>query len=283
VDLAAARVFRDEGLLLGTLGRPVLVGAVLAGVWGARARSWALPAACVGIAAVLGMGSWLPAPVVLPWGLLQSFPPFARAWAPEGLWTVVALGLGLLAAGATARVRPAARGPAALALSLALVAEAVWRSDALPLPSLSLRPSQTAELLDVAPDVPLVLLPVPGGAFRRDRLDLLDQVHHGRPLANDAYAPLDVRAPDGAARAWTENAGLRALLACELDARGAPADGAQARAALLGAGLREVWVDTRYVDAGQAAGRAYQGCVEGLLTGWERGEEGVFWRWRGGR
>ncbi|MDP2309817.1 MAG: hypothetical protein Q8P18_27610 [Pseudomonadota bacterium] len=275
VDLAAARIYGLEGVALGTLGRPVLLVAAAWAVWRARARFVALPLATACLLALLGLGAWLPGPVALPWGWLQALPGAARLWWPDRSWIGVALGLSLLAAGTPPRV--------AFLVALGVFGEAWALSRALPFDRVPLGPSPSAEVLAQAPHVPFVLLPTGQGPFRSDRLDLVDQLRHGRPMANGTRPVLDLTSSDAVLRNWRNNAGLRALLACEIgvgasasDMTATPDTEATATPALVHAGLSEVYLDPRYVDDDPA----YAACIEGVLAGWSRSEEPPLVRFR---
>ncbi|MDP2313971.1 MAG: hypothetical protein Q8P41_13775 [Pseudomonadota bacterium] len=270
VDLAAARIHGLGGVALGTLGRPVLLAAAAYTLWRARPRHIALPLAFASLLALLGLGAWLPGPVVLPWGWLQTLPWLGRLWWPDRLWIGVALGLAVLAAGAPRR--------AAFVVALGLYGEAWLVSRALPFGAVQLGPSPSGEVLARAPDVPFVLLPSGQGPLRSDRLDLVDQMAHGRPMANGTRPILDLTSSDAVLRNWRNNTGLRALLACEMGGGAAVTadERVEAGAALLHAGLREVYLDPRYTENDPG----YALCVEGVLAGWERGEEPPLVRFR---
>lgn len=266
VDLGLARI--HGGVLTGTLGRPVLIALVGWSLWKARARHVWVPA-LIGITfAILGLGAYLPGPVVLPWGWLQSLPGLSRAWWPDRWWVVVSLALCLIAAGARLPLG------AALLCAVGLLEEAVLLSPALPFSAIELRPSSSAKALARVPDVPLVLLPLGEGRFRTDRLDLVDQIAHARPLAQGTASSFDLGAPDALLRSWRTNHGLRALAACEL---GRPAEDLdRVTFDLVHAGLREVWLDPRYLGSDAT----YATCVETVLAGWSRSEEDPLVRYR---
>jgi hypothetical protein len=182
-------------------------------------------------------------------------------WSVDRWWLFPSLAVALMAAGA------ARRGLAVLA-GLAVAIEANVANPHTP--GIDLRPSEAARRLAEAPDVPLLLLPLGGGRFRSDRLDLLDQVHHGRPLVNGTFYPTDLRSPDALLRAWRAD-GLSAILSCEEGGAARPGEPV---------GVREVWIDRRYLGD-EATGRAYEACVRAVLTGWTATEEGPFTRLRG--
>jgi hypothetical protein len=270
VDLALERLWALDGVAVRSLARPALLLAAAWTLGRGRLRHVAAPLAVTCVLALLGLGAWLPGPVVAPWGWLQTLPVLGRLWWPDRNWIGVALGLALLAGGAPRRIAPG--------LALALFAEAWLLSPSLPFGAVQLGRSPSAQVLAQAPDVPLVLLPTGEGPFRPDRLDLVDQITHGRPMANGTRAALDLTAPDAVLRGWRNNSGLRALLACEMGAGavGDATDRAEATEALVRAGLREVYLDPRYVKDDTA----YVACVEGVLTGWTRGEEAPLVRYR---
>jgi hypothetical protein len=270
VDLAAARIHGLDGVAVGTLGRPVLLLGAVWVLWTARARRVAVPLAAACLFVLLGLGAWLPGPVVLPWGWLQALPGAARLWWPDRSWIGVALALAVLAAGVPRRVVGL--------VALGVFGEAWVFSRALPFDRVPLGPSPSAEVLARAPDVPFVLLPTGQGPFRSDRLDLVDQLRHGRPMANGTGAVLDLTSSDAVLRNWRNNTGLRALLACEIGvgASAGDVDQAAATAALVHAGLTEVYLDPRYVDDDPA----YAACVQGVLARWTRGEEPPLVRFR---
>lgn len=268
VDLALGRI---QAEMLGVLARPVLLGLAAWTVWRARLRHVWIPALATLVFVILGLGAWLPGPVVLPGGWIAGV-----LWWPDRWWLVVALGIALLAGGAA----PAGRaGRAGRAGPAAVVLAEVLLSPSLPMGVIELKPAASAVVLARAPDVPLVLLPLGGGRLRPDRLDLIDQIGHGRPMASGTRSPLDRAAPDALLRSWNSNRGLRALAGCERG-DGPPAAGAAPEGGetldLVHAGLREVYLDPRYVG-GDAD---YVACVERVLTGWERLEEAPLVRYR---
>ncbi len=271
VDLATARIHGLDGVAIGTLARPMLLLAAGATLWRARPRHVAAPLVFACLLALLGLGAWLPGPVVLPWGWLQSLPGGAgRLWWPDRSWIGVALGLALLAAGAPRRVVPL--------VALGVFGEAWLLSSALPFDRVPLGPSPSSDVLAHAPDVPFVLLPTGEGPLRDDRLDLVDQIRHGRPMANGTRPVLDLTSSDAVLRNWRNNGGLRSLLACEMGggASAGELQGAAAGEALVHGGLREVYLDPRYVDANPT----YIPCVEGVLAGWSRADEWPLLRFR---
>jgi len=269
-DLAAARIHGLEGVAFGTLARPALLLAAFWTLRRGRVRHWGVPLIVVSASVLLGLGSWLPGPVVLPWGWLQELPGLARLWWPDRAWIGASLGLALLAAGAAGRWAPL--------VAAAIYAEAWVASAALPFDALPRGPSAAAEVLARARDVPLVLLPTPQGPYRPDRLDLVDQTHHGRPLAHGTRSVLDLTGPGAPLRVWRNNAGLRALLACEMAGGSRVSEEARsaATAALTGAGLRDVYVDAAYV----ADDPSYTACIVGVLADWTRTEEPPLVRFR---
>ncbi len=291
-DLAAARIYGVDGVALRTLGRPLLVALGAWGVWRAGAgalRGMWWPAAVAGMGIVLGLGHWLPGPVVLPWGFTSLTKGAMRFWWADRAWLLPALTLALLAGGVLASV-PRGRGPttgrgplsalppsvlAVLAAGL-LVAEATLLSPALPFGAISLAPSTEARALATS-DAPLLLLPLGGGPLRADRLDLVDQVSHGRPMSGGTRYPFDVTAPLGLERGWRENPTLRAIGACEGHPVAASAP-APVGDPLVRAGLREVWLDERYLDG--APGAAYRACVTAALDGWTVDAPAGFARYR---
>ena len=267
VDLAAARIYGATGVALKTVWRPILVLAAVATARRMPPRAWAGPVLFAAVCAILGLGAVLPGPAVMPWGWLQSLPGLSRLWWADRAWIGVGLAAALLAAGAPGGWKPV--------LAVALVFEA-FSGGALPFKHVNYGPTPTSDVLALRPDVPFVLLPTGEGPLRADRTDLLDQVFHGRPMANGTRAVDDLRSSDAVRRGWSGNAGLRALLACEMGGGAADADRTMASDALIRAGLREVYVDPSYVFDDPA----YGACVEGVLAGWERGEEPPLWRYR---
>jgi hypothetical protein len=270
VDLALDRLYGADGVVLHSLLRPVLVGVAVWAGWRQRARHLVVPLGFVCVLALLGIGTWLPGPVVAPWGWMQALPGLGRLWWPDRAWIGVALGLSLLAAAAPRKVLPL--------VALGLFGEALLLSPSWPFGRIELVPAASARVLAEAPDVPLVLLPTGEGALRPDRLDLVDQILHGRPLAGGTRPVMDLTSSDAVLRGWRNNAGLQALLACETGqtTTGAGAPDGAATTALVQAGLREVYLDPRYV--GDDA--AYVGCVEGVLTGWSKEEAKPLVRYR---
>ncbi len=278
-DLAAGRIYGMDGVALGTVVRPVLVALAAYGAWtrrreGGALQRWAWPLAVVSGAVLLGVGAWLPGPVVMPWGWLSMVPAASRLWWADRAWILAGLVLAL-AAGSV-------RLPTMVSLLAGglLVEEAALLSRAVPFGAVGLLTPDSALRLAVAPDVPLLLLPLGQGRFRGDRLDLIEQISHGRPMADGTRSPFDATAPHALARAWRENAGLHAVGQCEqgLSVGTAVVDAATTRA-LVHAGIREVWLDLRYVGE-DAAGAAYRRCVEVVLDGWTPEPSDPFVRYR---
>lgn len=278
VEQVARRIFGWDGVMLGTLLRP-LWGLGLAVVVGSQAPArWRLPAVLGLLSALLGLGPYLPGPLVLPAGWLLELPLLQRAWWADRAWWGVSLCASLLLGGLTVEgisrfVKvPFRLDPRLLmgGMGIGLGVEAAALSKSLPFSTIPLPPADSAKILANYADLPMVLLPLPGGRFRPDHFDLLDQISHGRPLAHGTRPPFDLTAPDALLRNWRQNAGLRALAACETG-QPMPLTG-QEQKDLLHAGLRVVYVDSRYVLA-DATGQAYLSCVENVLTGWELGQE----------
>lgn len=265
VDLALGRIHGLDGVMAGTFSRPVLLALVGWAAWSARLRHAWLPGVVACVGAFFGLGALLPGPVVAPWGWLQLVP--AWPWEADRMWIVVGLALALVAGGAPLR------GWLAALAAGAVLEEAVLLSPALPFSALELRPAASAVALSRAPDVPLVLLPMGQGRFRDDRLDLVDQVSHGRPLAQGTGSPFDLTEPDAVQRGWRTNRGLRAFAACEAG-RAPELEGAAED--LLRAGLVEVWLDPRYVSGEDG----YRACVESVVGGWRFSEEKPLLRWQ---
>jgi hypothetical protein len=217
VDIVATRIYGWHGVMMASLLRPVLAIGVYGVVKHFPLQRWRFPALIGLIAVIFGLGPSLPGPLVLPAGWLLELPLLERAWWSDRWWLVVGLCLAWVAGGI---------GPSFLKLSLphwvfsfifsiGLLTEARLLSPSLPWPTVPLPPSDSARILAAHPDVPFVLLPLPGGRFRPDHLELIDQITHGRPLAHGTRPPFDLTAPDTLLRAWQQNAGLRALAACE--------------------------------------------------------------------
>ncbi len=288
VDLATVRLYGWDGVLVRTLCRPGVWLLVVLGLRAQSLRTTRVPAALALLGLVVALGPYLPGPVVLPFGLSLELPVWSRFWWVDRWSALVTLGAVLLASGAATRPGPlGARIPAWLGARLpvglpawtarvplapvvALVfAEAFVFSRALPWPVTPLPPSDAAKVLAERPDVPFVLLPLGEGRFRPDRLDLIDQIYHGRPMANGTRPASDLRAPDALLRAWQLNAGLRGLAACETGEPPEPSP--RASFDLVHAGIRQVYLDTRYV--GSDVPGAYQGCVLAVLDGWTEEKE----------
>lgn len=279
VDLAAARIYGTDGVALGTVLRPVLVALAAYGIWLRRAepgalRTWGWPLALASGGVILGLGAWLPGPVVMPWGWLSLLPGVSRLWWADRAWMVPGLILALAAGSARLPVM------ATLLAAGLFVEEAVLLSPALPFGAVGLLTPDSAMRLAVAPNVPLLLLPLGQGRFRTDRLDLVEQISHGRPMANGTRSPFDATAPHALARGWRENAGLHAVGECEQGVAGAvvPPDAATT-SGLVHAGIREVWLDLRYLGEG-AAGATYRACIENVLDGWTTEDDAPFVRFR---
>lgn len=264
VDLAAARVFGLDGVLLRSLLRPLLWAAVALTLLRQPLRVTWLPATLGLVFVILGLGPYLPGPLVLPFGLLMDLPGFSRFWYPDRWWALLSLGAAVLAAGVAHPRLPQRLVPL---LAPLLLCEAFFTSAALPFSALPLPPADTARVLAERPEVPFLLLPVPGGQYRVDRLDLLDQTAHGRPMANGVRSPFDLTAPDPLLRQWQSNRGLAALTACEQGQTPSAPEGVTSD--LIHDGIRMIYLDTRYLDREGA----YRRCVESVLTGWTQEQE----------
>lgn len=280
VDLVAEELWGRRGLLRATLLRPLAgllaaAGLVLAYRRGAQ-RFVPLPAAVLGVGALWGVGAELPGPVLAPAGLLLRVPVLARCWWSDHAWLVAWCGVGMTAAACVALVPPGQRTLlAGLALG-GLAGEAAALSPSLPLPSVPLVRTPLADALGERAG-PLVLLPAPGGRLRTDRGDLVDQLHHGRPLVAGLRPLLDPRAPAAELRAWSSDPALQAFVACE-QGREPGAPPAAIAASLARLGISEVVLDTHYV----ARAPTYVRCVEDALRGWTEGGRGRLRWWRPG-
>lgn len=292
VDLAAAAIYGADGAMLWSLLRPATALLIAARVAEDRPEGWRRWAVLGLIGCMLGLGAELPSPIgplVLPSGWLADLPLPVSLLAADRSWAAVSLAGALLAAGAVPAVRarlralpvirpllaPGSPGVIALPILLALAAplEARLISPRLPVPLVPAAPSATARILAATPGLPVLLLPLPGGRFRPDHLDLLDQTWHGRPMAHGARLPSDAMAPDSLQRLWRQNAGLAALWRCEQLLPGEEiALSGREGAALLEAGYRSVYIDQRYVQhaggAGGEAGEGWSRCVAAVLAGW---------------
>lgn len=270
VDRIAARIYGLDGAMFAALARPLAALLILLRVRHDRLERWRLPALLGLLACILGLGPELPGPLVLPSGWILGLPLPVSAGRADLAWAAVSLPAALLAAGSL----PLLPAPAALRpllaplLALLFVAEARALSPRLPFPVVPLTPSTTARILAATPALPVLLLPLPGGRFRPDHLDLLDQTFHGRPLAHGRLLPSDHQAPDSLQRLWRQNDGLRALYACEQVLPGEePVLSGKERKSLRDAGFRVVYIDRRYVSA-REAGTVWMGCVARVLEGW---------------
>jgi hypothetical protein len=280
VDLVADALWGRRGLVLGTLLRPTAwMLAALALLHAHRTRravAALLPAALLGVGALCGLGAELPGPSLTPTGLLLRVPVLARGWWSDHAWIVAWAGVSLLAAGAVAAVPRHLRSALTLLLATLLATEAAVASPSLPLPSIPLVRTPIADALAERAG-PLVLLPAPGGRLRTDRGDLVDQLHHARPLVAGLRPLLDPRAPAAELRVWSSDPALQAFVACE-QGRAPETPPAALADGLARLGISEVVLDTHYV----ARAPTYVTCVEGALRGWTEGGRGRLRWWRPG-
>lgn len=267
-----------DGVVTHTLARPVLVAAaVVTVVRHTRAHTAPSPAmraliVAGGVGLVLALGPVLPlgaARPLLPWGVLARLPDVAMIRTPELQAAWATLALGVLAAGAVGDRR------AALAVVAGLMLEAAVLSPSLPIPVLATEPTPVARALAKTPGTPVLVLPLGGTALREDRSDLLDQLHHGRPLLQGLSDLDDPRAAPAEVLRWRGDGPLATLARCASPAPpNAPAD---AGPTLRAAGVPEVVLEVARAGRQPAAVKA---CIDAALPGWTRTEEGPLLRWR---
>jgi hypothetical protein len=280
VDLVTDELWGKRGVVAASLLRPtawLLVAAALALAYRRNApRAVLVPAALLGVGAAWGVGAVLPGPVLTPAGLLLRVPVLARCWWSDHAWLVAWGGVGLLAGACVALVPARLRTVLTVLAVGGLAGEAAALSPSLPVQAIPLVRTPLADALAERAG-PLVLLPAPGGRLRTDRGDLVDQLHHGRPLVAGLRPLLDPRAPAAELRAWSGDPALQAFVACE-QGRAPDATPATIAAALARLGVSEVVLDTHYV----ARAPTYVTCVEGALRGWTEGGRGRLRWWRPG-
>ena len=126
-------------------------------------------------------------------------------------------------------------------LAAALLFEASALDPHLPMPATSAEPSERARVLAQGAG-PTLVLPSPDGRPGPAAGILLDQRHHGRPLAQGWLLPKDFLAP----AAWRDTAAatpLEGLIGCgQAGPRRPPAPGVGP--ALASMGIRSVYLDT---------------------------------------
>ena len=245
--------------------QPLFLLMLLAGTLRLPRERWLGPAlmALVGCGLALGPAvSILQWTIPGPYRLVLEVPLLRRWWWPVRAMLLAAPALSLLAGGGGARVLRQ-RPLAGTLLAAALLVESFLVMPQLPLPTLPGTPTVTARVLAQGQG-PALVLPFPSGALRSDTLPLLDQIHHGRPLAMGQLPPDNPLAP-AAYRALWQRPALAALVACEHDPRAlSSASAAQVRAALEELGIQEVYVD-QLVARTLPLGDAYLGCLNRLL------------------
>ncbi len=237
----------------------------------APARRWRGPAALLLLGLALAAGPALHPPgLPSPYAALAALDRGALELSPRRALLLAAPGAALLAGGGAAWLAERARGlrarwlglrqlPVPLtggALALGLLAEAALLDPHLPAAAAPWGPSERALQL-AAGRGPALVLP-PGG--EEAAAILLDQLHHGRPLANGWLPPTDTLAPapyrDAAGRSP-----LGSLLACgQLPYRPYSGDPAADRALLTGLGLRAIYLDREAASDGR-----YLACAGPLL------------------
>lgn len=243
-----------------------------------RSRRWLAPAAWLlgGLALAAGPRldlSGLPGPyaalMALPGGSLDLTPHRALLLAALGAATLIG-GVAAALMGwlhqaprrswrARAGLRRLPPWGGALLLSLALLCDAALLDPRLPLPAQPGGPSERA--LQIARGLgPALVLPPPAGATSPASSVLIDQVHHGRPLAVGWLLPTDVLAPVPF-RDAAQRTPLGHLFRCGVSpSQRYSGDAAAGRLLLANLGLTEVYLDTEL--GGDAS---YRACVGSLL------------------
>jgi len=232
------------------------------------ARRWLLALGWVGVGFVLALGVQWPLPggaqLPCPFLLLSTLPLVRRFWWPRRMLFLAALGAAMLVGGGAARLL--ARWPSRalpFLAALVLLGEAFVVLPQLPLPVTDARPSTRAVIL-ARGSGPLLVLPSPAGHLRRDTTALIDQVHHGRPLADWVMHPDDGNVPP-AWRKMVHSTALWPLFACEREGGGGTEQDAEGLVSLRDIGITEVYVDTEAVGDDPERAARYLACIEGNL------------------
>ncbi len=271
LELAALLDGRDLGTLpLVRLLAPTLGLAALG-----RSRRVIAPGLWVvlGLALAAGptlAGTGVPGPfaalLALPAGDLGLTPHRAALLAAAGAAAFAGGGAARLARWARRELRTSwlrkrgLRGLPALAsgaaIGLALLLEVVLLDPRVPAAVTPGGPSERAQEL-AGGQGPALVLPAPTGEPGPAELTLLDQPHHGRPLAGGWAPPTDAQAPIPF-RDTARRTPLGFLFKCGAGNLRYTGDADEARRILAGLGLDAVYVD-------REAGGDYAGCAQSLL------------------
>ena len=283
IELLEQRDAGGMGWLTGAWAfRPLLVALCLAGLWRARARRVFAPVVWIVVAWALGAGPILalPGATILSPIFAQSLVPLMRRyWWPDRYLLVATIGVAVLAGGAMAwlagRLSPRMRVVAVLGLSAALLVEAEVTLRSLPIAGTHGSPSERVEVM-ARGSGPTFVVPVrdlsPDAANRVwSSENVLDQVHHRRPLVTGLMNPEAVVAAADYREFWAKGA-LRAIRDCEdavndaPEALAAPLSPELERSldALYRAGVREIYGDPS-LEGPPAIATPWRACVNRLL------------------
>ncbi len=250
--------------------RPIILLLCGLGAWKARARRLAAPLLWMGVGTFSALGTWLflPGSVRIPasFALTLNLPFLCRLLWPQRSLFLVAPAVALLAAGGTAALlrRFPRLALATWLLPVLVLTEAFALLPQLPLDSTEAAPSARAIAIGTGAG-PALVLPSSSGYLRDDALILVDQVQHGRPLANWTMHPSDTNAPK-AFRDFVSHGELGYLYNCEIDKNISPDDFPWSSGpSLAQIGIRDVYLDVDFLEDLGARGRAYVTCVARLL------------------
>lgn len=266
-----------------SLVRPLLFVLMILALPRRPVRRYLLPLALVGTGVLFAFGPGVPLPggTILPGPFLalNHFPGVRRFWWPSRMLILAEPAMALLAAGGAltvirflaartwkGRVARLATSPWTVAVILAglLLTVAIIRTPFLPLTAVVGTPTPAAKVIAKGKG-PLLLLPHISGRFARRRLDLVDQVHHKRRMANGhAFVLSDfVRWAHDNAPTWPAvNYAAQCEVAPELAAR--EVSPRAVWPALKASGVLEVYLNAEKIN-NEPAQKEYLRCIEDAL------------------
>ncbi len=190
-----------------------------------------------------------------------------RNWWPDRALILSVPAVALLAGGGAAAVQvrwqPSRPALTALAVCIGVVAEAYWVIPGLPMKTTWGAATPKTEQIALGTG-PTLILPMGTNGDQPDARMMIDQIHHGRPLANGPMPFTSSTAPQAYVDNIRSNA-LRALVACESDPDSHQTVRHDTWAALQAWDVNQVFLDPKLANRMRISPSRYRQCIAAVL------------------